>query len=62
MDRLKDRVVVITGAGRGIGASCAKSMAAEGAAVVLAICYLCLSGRYTYSCARNRPAAIASLL
>ena len=35
MDRLKDRVVVITGAGRGIGASCAKSMAAEGAAVVV---------------------------
>jgi NAD(P)-dependent dehydrogenase (short-subunit alcohol dehydrogenase family) len=35
MDRLKDRVAVITGAGRGIGAALAKGLAAEGAAVVV---------------------------
>ncbi len=34
-DRLKDRVAIVTGAGRGIGASVAKAMAAEGAAVVV---------------------------
>ena len=35
MDRLKDRVAIVTGAGRGIGASIAKLMASEGAAVVV---------------------------
>ena len=35
MDRLKDRVAIVTGAGRGIGASVARAMAAEGAAVVV---------------------------
>ncbi len=34
-DRLKDRVAIVTGAGRGIGASIAKLMASEGAAVVV---------------------------
>ena len=36
MTRLKDRVALVTGAGRGIGASAARELAAEGAAVVLA--------------------------
>ena len=35
MDRLKDRVAIVTGAGRGIGASIARLMASEGAAVVV---------------------------
>ena len=34
-DRLKDRVAIVTGAGRGIGASIARLMASEGAAVVV---------------------------
>ena len=35
MGRLDGRVAVITGAGRGIGASLARIMAAEGCAVVV---------------------------
>jgi NAD(P)-dependent dehydrogenase (short-subunit alcohol dehydrogenase family) len=35
MGKLDGRVVIITGAGRGIGAACAKIMAAEGAKVVV---------------------------
>ena len=35
VDRLKDRVAIVTGAGRGIGAGIAKLMASEGAAVVV---------------------------
>ena len=34
-DLLKDRVILITGAGRGIGAAAAKSFAAHGATVLL---------------------------
>ncbi|TJW88085.1 MAG: SDR family NAD(P)-dependent oxidoreductase, partial [Mesorhizobium sp.] len=34
--RLKEKVVVITGAGRGIGEATARAMAAEGAAIVVA--------------------------
>ena len=34
--RLADKVAVVTGAARGIGAACARRLAAEGAAVVLA--------------------------
>ena len=33
--RLKDRVAIVTGAGRGIGAALAKGLAAEGAAIVV---------------------------
>ena len=36
MDRLKDRVAIVTGAGQGIGAGVARALAAEGAAVVVA--------------------------
>ncbi|HBW99350.1 MAG TPA: 3-hydroxyacyl-CoA dehydrogenase, partial [Gammaproteobacteria bacterium] len=35
MDRLQDRIAVITGAGRGIGREIALLMAAEGAKVVV---------------------------
>lgn len=35
MSRLKDKVAVVTGASKGIGASIAKALAAEGAAVVV---------------------------
>ncbi|TIS50789.1 MAG: SDR family NAD(P)-dependent oxidoreductase, partial [Mesorhizobium sp.] len=33
-ERLKDKVAIITGAGRGIGEATARAMAAEGAVVV----------------------------
>jgi len=35
MSKLKDKVAVVTGASKGIGASIAKGLAAEGAAVVV---------------------------
>jgi NAD(P)-dependent dehydrogenase (short-subunit alcohol dehydrogenase family) len=35
MDRLREKVVIVTGAAQGIGLGCAKLIAAEGAAVVL---------------------------
>jgi NAD(P)-dependent dehydrogenase (short-subunit alcohol dehydrogenase family) len=35
MQRLKDKIAIITGAGRGIGRACAKRYAAEGAIVVV---------------------------
>lgn len=35
MKKLQNKAVVITGAGRGIGAACARSAAAEGAAIVV---------------------------
>src|SRR5438067_287421 len=35
MNKLKDKVAVVTGASKGIGASIAKQLAAEGAAVVV---------------------------
>ena len=34
--RLQDKVALITGAGSGIGAACARHMAAEGAAIAVA--------------------------
>jgi NAD(P)-dependent dehydrogenase (short-subunit alcohol dehydrogenase family) len=36
MDRLKNRVAIVTGAGQGIGAGVARALAAEGAAVAIA--------------------------
>lgn len=36
MDRFADKVVIVTGAGSGIGEACARRFSAEGAAVVLA--------------------------
>ena len=36
MDRVKDRVAIVTGAAQGIGATYAKALAADGAKVVIA--------------------------
>ncbi len=36
MDRLRDRVAIVTGAGQGVGRGVARALAAEGAAVVIA--------------------------
>jgi NAD(P)-dependent dehydrogenase (short-subunit alcohol dehydrogenase family) len=36
MDRLRDKVAIITGAGQGIGRGIARRFASEGAAVVIA--------------------------
>jgi 3-oxoacyl-[acyl-carrier protein] reductase len=35
MSKLKDKVAVVTGASKGIGAAIAKALAAEGASVVM---------------------------
>ena len=38
MDRVRNRVALVTGAGRGIGAACARLLAAEGAVVFVTDC------------------------
>ena len=50
MDRLKDKVAVVTGSTKGIGAATARLFGQEGAGVIIKSCVWAKKGKVVYPC------------